>query len=127
MDHDWVKTNWRLVLRWYFSPYLTTLVTAPMFLILGAILLFDGVRSLVLVFLLFLKFPLLGPLSFPVVGLAAVVAYVAIVGLPALWQQPWSWGLRTLAVGGAFIGALMAILVIDVLVETFVVPLAFGR
>jgi len=95
-------------LRWYFSPYLTTLLTAPIFAVLAVEAVWYGVRALILYWHVFKAFGLLilffGPVGVPLVGIACGIMIWCISALPAIWYKPWNGAVRCLAVLGAIIG-----------------------
>lgn len=117
--------GFRGVLKWYFSPYLSTLITAPVFLVLLFTILWYAARVLAQCISIAIFVPtillLFLPVGIPLMGFSAIITYATLVGLPEIWQKrAWPSLLRLLLIVVAFIGGLMAAGMWDVLeVEAF--------
>ncbi len=82
------KPAWKPILRWYFSPYLTTLLTAPAFLVLGYVIVLAVIRLVfqTFVFYLSISFMLGGFLAWPLIITIGAGLY-AIPTLPMIWAK----------------------------------------
>jgi hypothetical protein len=101
-------------LRWYWSPYLTTLLTAPMFLVLVSL----GIHyawNLIVQILLMGNF-LFGMLASCMMTLGLYLVWGALTGIPQLWDKvEWSATKRVLVIAGVFLGSVVAGGVLDIL------------
>lgn len=114
------------VLKWYFSPYLTTLITAPMFLILlGAGTLF-GIRTLFIYWHLFWEFgPVVIVPGVPFLGFSVGPCFWSLANIPGIWYKPWNGFIRVLAIAGVFVGVLLLASLIDG-VQTYIAARVLG-
>jgi len=101
--------EWRPILRWYFSPYLTTLLTAPLFLILGSVLAFEVARMIYQTLFYYLRMNVLlsGLVSMPL-SLSIFASYMGIVGLPMIWaKKDWNGFMRGLVIVLSVVGVVV--------------------
>lgn len=101
-------------LRWYWSPYLTTLITGPMFLLL-AWLGFHFAWNLIKQLIASSSF-FLGPMSSPPMIAGLALTWFALTGIPKIWHKSeWPVVGRLVAIAGVFLGTQLAGGVLDVL------------
>jgi|WetSurMetagenome_2_1015567.scaffolds.fasta_scaffold204344_1 hypothetical protein len=101
-------------LRWYWSPYLTTIITAPMFLLLVWLGL-HFFRNLIVQMIQTGNF-LLGPVSSPFMVIGIGLTWWTLTGIPRIWgRKDWSTGRRAMTIAAVFLGALVAGSILDLL------------
>lgn len=91
-------------LKWYFSPYLTTLITAPMFIVIlawGSYYIWLGIW---LVLFGDLYPAILRILTSPIVFVGLLIAWLAFTGIPKIWHRDWPAILRLSTILAAFVG-----------------------